>query len=62
MFKPTCNFFYYIDISVLKIKKKVDEMKEDVSDIFNRYLTRIPDVVSYGKYECLFFGKTLVSM
>ena len=49
-------------MSVSKIKKNGRKTKEkqrnDVSDIFTcvrKYLTRIPDAVSYGKYELSIF-------
>ena len=36
MFKPTCNFFYYIDMSVSKITLILQgpNQRNDVSDIF----------------------------
>ena len=43
--------------------KKLEKQRNDVRDIFTsdrkKYLTRIPDVVSYGKYELYI---TLTSM
>ena len=33
-FKPTCNFFYDIDVSVSKFKKLDKKQRNDVSDIF----------------------------
>ena len=33
IFKPTCNFlFYYIDMSVSKIKKKLDEKERKTKE------------------------------
>ena len=34
----------------------------DVSDIFTKYVTRIPDVVSYEITSGVFYSKTLISV
>ena len=61
MLKQTCNFlFYYIAMSVSKIektrRKKKGKQKEWCQRYlhkwgYGKYVTRIPDVVSYEIYE-----------